>query len=87
MLVCFATFVLTVDMSLDYLLSYEPLGCCASLDTLHYVQPRCSPTLYPSKIASSTPLSSMAIPGQVVVEDESDASIIEKMSYPKMLST
>jgi hypothetical protein len=39
MLVCFPTFVLTVDMSSDCHLSYEPLGCCAPLDILHYVQP------------------------------------------------
>jgi hypothetical protein len=37
MLVCFPTFVLTVDMSLDCHLSYVPLGCCAPLDILHYV--------------------------------------------------
>ncbi len=46
MLACFPTFVLTVDMSSDYNLSYEPLGCCAPLDILHYVQPRCPPTLF-----------------------------------------
>jgi hypothetical protein len=62
MLVCFPTFVLTVDTSTDCLLSYEPLGRCAPLNTLHYVQPQCPPTLYLLEIASSTPLSSTATP-------------------------
>jgi hypothetical protein len=40
MLVCFPTCVLlTVDTLSNCLLSYEPLGCCAPLNTLHYVQP------------------------------------------------
>jgi hypothetical protein len=39
MLVCLPTFVLTVDMLSDCHLSYEPLGCCAPLNILHYVQP------------------------------------------------
>jgi hypothetical protein len=37
MLLYFLTFVLTVDTSSDCHLSYEPLGCCAPLDILHYV--------------------------------------------------
>jgi hypothetical protein len=39
MLVCFLTFVLTVDMSSDCHLSYKPLACCTLLDILHHVQP------------------------------------------------
>jgi hypothetical protein len=37
MLVCFSTFMLIVDRSSNCLLSYEPLGHCAPLNTLHYV--------------------------------------------------
>jgi hypothetical protein len=48
MLVYFPTFVLSVDTSMDCHLSYEPLGHSAPLSTLHYVQPRCALTLYPS---------------------------------------
>ncbi len=60
MLVCFPTFVLTVDTSSDCHLSYKPLGHCVPLDILHYVKPRCLPTLYPSELASSAPLSCKA---------------------------
>ncbi len=37
MLVCFLTFVLTVDTSSNCKLSYKPLGRCALLELLHYV--------------------------------------------------
>jgi hypothetical protein len=72
MLVCFPTFVLTADMYSDCHLSYEPLGCCAPLDILHYVQPRCPPTLYPLELAYSAPLSCKAshVPGPALIEDE-----------------
>jgi hypothetical protein len=72
MLVCFLTFVLTVDTSSDCHLSYEPLGCCAPLDIHHYVQPQCPPSLYPSELASSAPLLCKAshVPGPIVIEDE-----------------
>jgi hypothetical protein len=52
-MVYFPTFVLSVDTSSDCHLSYEPFGRSAPLDTLHYVQPRSSPTLYPSEISSN----------------------------------
>jgi hypothetical protein len=39
MMVYSPTFVLSADTSSDCHLSYEPLGCLAPLDTLHYVQP------------------------------------------------
>ena len=53
MLVYFPSFVLSVDTSSDCHLSYEPLGTGASLDSLHYVQRRCSPSLYPSELPAS----------------------------------
>jgi hypothetical protein len=46
MLVYFPWFVLLVDTSSNCHLSYEPLGWAAPLDTLHYVQPYCPPSLY-----------------------------------------
>ncbi len=66
-LVYFPSTVLSVNMSTDYHLSYEPFGSGAPLDSLHYVQPRCSPTLYPSKFAAS---SIMTTPSPAVVEDD-----------------
>jgi hypothetical protein len=41
--------VLSVDMSTDCHLSYEPLGKSAPLLSLHYVQPQCPPVLYPAE--------------------------------------
>jgi hypothetical protein len=38
-LVYFPTFVLSVGTSVDCHLSYEPLGSCTPLKTLHYAQP------------------------------------------------
>jgi hypothetical protein len=46
-LVYFPTFVLAVDTSKDCHLVFESLGRLASLNSLHYVQPRCIPSLYP----------------------------------------
>jgi hypothetical protein len=72
MLVCFPTFVLTVDTSSDCHLSYEPLGRCVPLDILHNVWPRCPPTLYPLDLASSVPLLCKAshVPGLALIKDE-----------------
>jgi hypothetical protein len=47
----FSSFVLTVDIAVNCHLSFEPLGHSALLHTLHYVQPRCPPAQYPSKIS------------------------------------
>jgi hypothetical protein len=49
MLVYFPQFVLSVDTSSNCHLSSESLGQAAPLNTLHYVQPRCPPSLYPSE--------------------------------------
>jgi hypothetical protein len=38
-----------VDTSLDCHLSYEPLGKTTPLSSLHFVQPRCPPAVYPTK--------------------------------------
>jgi hypothetical protein len=45
--VYFPGVVLTVDTSSDCHLAYEPLGKTAPLSSLHYVQPRCPPVVYP----------------------------------------
>jgi hypothetical protein len=68
MLVYIPTFVLSVDTSTDYHLSYEPLGCSAPLSTLHYVQPWCALTLYPSDVSPST-CSATPAPAPVLAED------------------
>jgi hypothetical protein len=47
--VYFPGVVLSVDMSTDCHLSYEPLGKSAPLSSLHYIQPRCAPVLYPAE--------------------------------------
>jgi hypothetical protein len=46
-LVYFPTFILTVDTSKECHLAFKSLGCSALLNTLHYVQPCCAPSLYP----------------------------------------
>jgi hypothetical protein len=47
--VYFPGVVLTVDTSSDCHLSYEPLGKTVTLSSLHYVQPRCPPVVYPTE--------------------------------------
>ena len=47
--VSFPGVVLTVDTSSDCHLSYESLGKSALLSSLHYVQPRCPPLIYPTE--------------------------------------
>jgi hypothetical protein len=47
--VYFPGVVLSVDMSTNCHLSYAPLGKSAPLSILHYVQPRCPPTTYPTE--------------------------------------
>ncbi len=63
----FPIFFLSVDTSLDCLLSYEPLGHSAPLVALHCVQPWCPPSLYPSKLAAS---SNKITPSPHVIEDD-----------------
>jgi hypothetical protein len=65
-LIYFPIFVLLVDTSKDCHLAYKPLGCSTPLQTLHYVQPCCSSSLYPSEIASHLVAKSLAI-----IEDKS----------------
>jgi hypothetical protein len=59
--------VLSADTSSDCTLSYEPLGRSAPLSTLHYVQPRCRPSLYPSELSPSSNMVSMT---PALIEDD-----------------
>ncbi len=87
MLVSFPTFDLSVDMSTNCHHSYKPLGCSAPLLTLHYVQPRCTPNLYPSKVSPSTCMVTPA-PALAIVEDDEcllmDATQITVHSSPAL---
>ena len=67
MLVYFLSFARLAETSSDCTLSCEPLGRSAPLSTLHYVQPRCHPSLYPSEISPSSHTVSRT---PVVVEDD-----------------
>jgi hypothetical protein len=80
-LVYFPTFVLSVDTSKDFHLAFKSLGCSASLDTLHYVQPRCAPSLYPLELASHTASESPA----VIEADLSTSGASDELmwSYPQ----
>ncbi len=70
MLVYFPWFVLSVDTLSDCQLSYKPLDQAALLDTLHYMQPRCPPSLYPSE---QPPLSCTVSHTPAFIEDDSSA--------------
>ncbi len=68
--------VLSVDMSTNRHLSYEPLGKSAPLLSLHYVQPWCPPVLYPAESsafrarAGAKPLPELHLLGNpVLIED------------------
>jgi hypothetical protein len=68
-----------VDMSKDCHLSFESLGGSAPIESLHYVQPRCLPALYPSELTSHTASKSLAGPRPltnlpaIIKEDASDS--------------
>jgi hypothetical protein len=74
--VYFQGVVLSVDMSTNCHLSYEPLGKSTPLSSLHYVQPRCPPVLYPAESstchasAGTKPSPELCLSGnQVLIED------------------
>ena len=73
MLVYFPSFVLSVDTSSDCTLSYEPLGRSAPLYTLHYVQPRSAPQLYPSELS---PSSNTVSKSPILIEDDQSTSTL-----------
>ena len=84
MLVYFPSFVLSADTSSDCTLSYEPFGWSAPLSTLHYVQPRCRPLLYPSK---NSPSSKTVSKTPALIEDDpsvvnSDPPVVQSVRLP-----
>jgi hypothetical protein len=82
-LVYFPTFVLSVNMLVDCHLSYEPLGLCAPLETLHYAQPQCPPTYNPLELASA---SSTTIPSPTAPAFIKDDTLTVSMAAPPSLS-
>jgi hypothetical protein len=72
-LVYFPPFVLSVDTSVDCHLSYKTLGLRAPLKILHYAQPWCPPTCYPSERASSSSAATPSQPVPVLIEDDCSA--------------
>jgi hypothetical protein len=79
MLVYFPLFVLSVNTSSDCHLFYKPLGRAAPLDTLHYVQPHCPPSLYPSE---QPPLSCMVTHTLALIKDDSSAMGVSSSAAP-----
>ena len=88
MLVYFPSFVLSADTSSDCTLSYEPLGRSAPLSTLHSVQPRCRPSLYPAELS---PSSNTVSTTPALIEDDASvpasASPVTPPKTPVLLST
>jgi hypothetical protein len=72
-LIYFQTFILLVDTSKDCHLAYKTLGQSAPLNLLHYVQPQCPPSLYPSELPSNS-ASKQTSTNPVVIEDDSSHS-------------
>jgi hypothetical protein len=69
-LIYFPTFVLSMDTLVYCHLSYKPLGSCAPPGTLHYAQPRRSPTYYPSERALSSTAAAPPPPGPAFIKDD-----------------
>ena len=79
--VYFLGVVLSVDMSTDCHLSYEPLGKSAPLSSLHYVQPRCAPVHYPAEgsafragTALASPPALRPLDAPVLIEDDGSSA-------------
>ena len=82
--VYFPSFVLSVDMSSDCHLTYESLGKWVTLDSLHYVQPRCAATLSPSETSAST---TAFVPPVAIVEDDDGSSAGDSDDTPRATSS
>jgi hypothetical protein len=85
-LVYFPTFILLVDTAVNCHLSFDPLCKSAPLDTLHYVQPRCPPAVYPSKSspALSTVDPSPAHPAFIEDGNNDDALLDAPLTQPEV---
>jgi hypothetical protein len=84
MQVYFPGVVLSMDTSTDCHLSYKPLGKLAQLSSLHYDQPHCPPTIYPTegsafwaKTASSQSPSNLSLVTPAVIEDDGSLAPVE----------
>ena len=84
-LVYFPKFILSVDTAVNCHLSFALLGRSAPLNTLHYVQPRCPPVVYPSEV---TPTLSYATPAlfPVLVKDDVSTAPSVAISVPPTTS-
>jgi len=87
--VYFPGVVLIVDMSTDCHLSYPPLGKSAPISILHYVKPRCAPTIYPSErpafraSSGSVPSPSLPLPDDpAIIEDNTSLAGSELLPSP-----
>ncbi len=72
--VYFSTFVHLVNTAVGCHLSFNPLGHSAPLDTLHYVQPRCPPSTYPSKVSPALSAATPSPASPAVMEDDDDVA-------------
>ncbi len=64
--VYFPGVVLSIDTSTNCHLSYAPLGKSAPLSTLHYIQPRCTPTTYPTELSALCANTGSATPSRLL---------------------
>ncbi len=79
--VYFPGVVLSVDTLTNCHLSYEPLGKLAPLSTLHYVQPRCPPTIYLDEGSAFWAKTDSSDP--VLIED--DCMTVVRMNPPALV--
>ncbi len=73
-LLYFPAFVLSVNTAVDCHLSFNPLVWSALLATLHYVQPRCPPSLYPSEVSASRSTVAPSPTSPVMIKDNNIAT-------------
>jgi hypothetical protein len=71
-LVYFPTFVLSVDTAVDCHLSFDTLSHSSLLHTLHYIQPRCPPSTYPSEFSPTLSVATPSPDSPAVVDDDKD---------------
>ncbi len=86
-LVYLPTFVISVNTAVDCHLSFDPFSHSAPLTTLHYGQPRCPSSTYPSKVS---PTLSVATPSQTspaVVDNDNNNFPHLHMAVPPIQSS
>jgi hypothetical protein len=86
-LVYFPTFVLSVNTAVDYHLSIDPLGTSTLLATLHYIQPRCPPAVYPSKVSPSLSTAAPSPTSPAIIKDNNVPSLPLAMPHLMASST